>query len=161
MIIAVTGHQRIPAAAQRFVRDGVRAYLASRAGVAEAAPVTLASCLAVGADQIVASIALDLGCRLKAVIPAHGYETTFDDAGLASYRALFDRADETVTLDHGHPCGEAYMDAGRRIVDMCDELLAVWDGFPADGLGGTGDVVAYARRAGKPVRVVWPEGVRH
>jgi hypothetical protein len=30
-------------------------------------------------------------------------------------------------------------------------LLAVWDGRPARGLGGTGDVVARARRQGLPL----------
>lgn len=186
MIIAVTGHQRIPGSAWRYVRDGVRDYLASRLGsrAVDAAGaigpadapgttctssratgtddgVTLVSCLAVGADQRVAAIALELGCRLEAMVPSHGYETTFDADGLDSYRRLLARAAGTVMLGFDHPCGEAYMAAGRRIVDECDELLAVWDGFPSDGLGGTGDVVAYARRRGVPVHVVWPTGVRH
>jgi hypothetical protein len=43
-------------------------------------------------------------------------------------------------------------------VDRSDVLLAVWDGRPARGFGGTGDVVAYARRRGVPVEVVWPRG---
>ncbi|GAB2826863.1 hypothetical protein GCM10027073_64840 [Streptomyces chlorus] len=38
------------------------------------------------------------------------------------------------------------------------ELLAVWDGKPARGFGGTADVVSYAERSGTPVRVLWPEG---
>lgn len=166
MIIAVTGHQRIPEEAMPFVLDGVRSYLSSRVGGGDSVPArtdapTLVSCLAAGADQLATSVALELGYRFAAMIPARGYETTFDDVGLASYRALLGRAAETVTLDYDHPCGEAYMAAGRRIVGMCDELLAIWDGFPADGLGGTGDVVEYARRASRPVHVVWPEGVRH
>jgi hypothetical protein len=43
-------------------------------------------------------------------------------------------------------------------VDRSDVLLAVWDGQPARGPGGTGDVVAYARARGTPVEVVWPAG---
>lgn len=160
MIIAVTGHQRIPEAALPFVRDGVRAYLASRL---EASPsgATLISCLAVGADQIVASIALDLGYRLRALVPSRDYDSTFGADGEPTYRNLLARADGTVTLDFDHPCEEAYMAAGRRLVDDCDELLALWDGYPAAGLGGTGDVVAYAKAFGRPVHIVWPEGMRH
>jgi len=44
------------------------------------------------------------------------------------------------------------------LVGPVDELLAVWDGKPARGYGGTADVVAYAERNGVPVRVLWPEG---
>lgn len=57
--------------------------------------------------------------------------------------------------------------AGSEIlVSLIDELLAVWDGKPAWGHGGTADVVAYAIRQGIPVRIVWPVGaggspVRH
>ena len=37
-------------------------------------------------------------------------------------------------------------------------LVAVWDGQPARGLGGTADVVAYARQRGVPMEVIWPQG---
>ncbi|MFC5222891.1 hypothetical protein [Bifidobacterium leontopitheci] len=179
MIVAVTGHQRIPAQAMPYVRRGVRDYLASRlvssAALQSAAAVafgggasgavssgaTLVSCLAVGADQLTADIALRLGYDLTAMIPARGYETTFDEVGLYEYQRLVRQASRTVTLDFDHPCGEAYMAAGLRLLDACDELLAVWDGYPSAGLGGTGDVVTYARHAGIPVHVVWPAGVRH
>ena len=44
------------------------------------------------------------------------------------------------------------------MVDTSRVLVAVWDGQSARGLGGTADVVAYARERGKPVTVIWPEG---
>ena len=52
------------------------------------------------------------------------------------------------------------MAASRLMVDAADELFAVWDGQPARGHGGTGDVVAYARERGKPVHVIWPAGAQ-
>ncbi|WP_207761113.1 hypothetical protein [Bifidobacterium simiarum] len=160
MIIAVTGHQRIPEEALPFVCAGMRSYLVSRLETSQS-DATLISCLATGADQLVASTALELGYRLRAMIPSRHYDSTFDVDGLSGYRSLLARADETVTLDFDRPCEEAYMAAGLRLVDDCDELLALWDGYPAAGLGGTGDVVAYARQSGRPVHVVWPTGVRH
>ncbi len=33
---------------------------------------------------------------------------------------------------------------GLVVVERCDLLLAIWDGHPAHGLGGTADIVAYA-----------------
>ena len=52
------------------------------------------------------------------------------------------------------------MDASVEMLKDADLLIAVWDGLPARGLGGTADVVAYARDHGIPVSVIWPEGAR-
>jgi hypothetical protein len=48
--------------------------------------------------------------------------------------------------------------AGEILVGLSDELLAVWDGLPARGDGGTADTVAYALGVHVPVTVLWPEG---
>ncbi|MEY3830099.1 MAG: hypothetical protein RL636_1800 [Verrucomicrobiota bacterium] len=50
-----------------------------------------------------------------------------------------------------------YYDAGVMLVDGSDALLAVWDGQPAKGIGGTGDSCDFARSTGKPVFVLVPE----
>jgi hypothetical protein len=50
------------------------------------------------------------------------------------------------------------MDAGRRLVDDADEIIAVWDGKPARGYAGTADVVRYAISRGRPIHVIWPPG---
>lgn len=39
-----------------------------------------------------------------------------------------------------------------------DVLIAVWDGAPPDGKGGTGDTVRTARHRGLPVTVAWADG---
>jgi hypothetical protein len=54
--------------------------------------------------------------------------------------------------------GRAHLDASERTLEDSDELLAVWDGKPARGYGGTVDVVNAARDAGRAVTVVWPNG---
>lgn len=48
----------------------------------------------------------------------------------------------------------AYEAAGRYVVDHCDMLLAVWDGRPARGRGGTAEIIAYARRRERPLAVI-------
>jgi hypothetical protein len=53
---------------------------------------------------------------------------------------------------------EAYMAASEYVLDEVDAMVAVWDGGPSGGHGGTADVVAAARRRGLAVTVVWPEG---
>jgi hypothetical protein len=44
----------------------------------------------------------------------------------------------------------AYWLAGLYMLDHCDLLIAVWDGLSARAPGGTGDVVAEARRRAIP-----------
>jgi len=46
---------------------------------------------------------------------------------------------------------ESYYQAGRWIVDHCDWMVAVWNGLPSRGRGGTADIVAYARRTQRPL----------
>ena len=52
---------------------------------------------------------------------------------------------------------DAYRAAGEAVVERSDVLLAVWDGQPAKGIGGTGEVVAAAGRLGVPVSWVCAE----
>ena len=40
---------------------------------------------------------------------------------------------------------ETYAEAGSFVVDRCDALVAIWDGAPSRGVGGTADAVARAR----------------
>ncbi|MCX5113896.1 hypothetical protein OOK13_36705 [Streptomyces sp. NBC_00378] len=153
--IGVTGHRTIPQEAHAHVLAGLRAALCGHEGALEAL-----SSLAVGADQLFADLALARGADLTVVIPSGDYESCFEDAAeLARYRALKDRAVREVRLDYPHSTDEAYYAAGAYIADHCDRLLAVWDGRPARGLGGTGDIVTYARSLGRPVTVIWREGV--
>ncbi|MFD9794680.1 hypothetical protein ACFWXK_27465 [Streptomyces sp. NPDC059070] len=154
--IGVTGHRDIPSEALDDIRSGLRALLCGHDGSLEAL-----SSLAAGADQLFAAIALECGASLTVVIPSGDYEKGFaDPAELARYQGLKRRASQEVRMDFPHSTDEAYYAAGAYIADNCDRLVAVWDGQPARGLGGTGDIVAYARSLGKTVTVVWRDGVR-
>ncbi|MGW1680148.1 hypothetical protein [Saccharopolyspora sp. NPDC002376] len=50
------------------------------------------------------------------------------------------------------------MAASVKMIEMVDRLVAVWDGEPARGYGGTADVVNAARERNVPVSVVRPDG---
>ncbi|MCX4785768.1 MULTISPECIES: hypothetical protein [unclassified Streptomyces] len=153
--IGVTGHRSIPEEAHAHVLAGLQAALCGFEGSLEAL-----SSLAVGADQLFADLALARGADLTVVIPSGDYESSFADATeLARYQALKNRAVREIRLDYPHSTDEAYYAAGAYIADHCDRLLAVWDGRPARGFGGTGDIVTYARNLGRPVTVIWREGV--
>jgi hypothetical protein len=63
---------------------------------------------------------------------------------------LLARCEQLVLDGTGRP-NEAFLAAGHYIVDHCDVLFAVWDELPAGAMGGTGDVVEYARRSERRV----------
>ncbi len=115
--------------------------------------------LAAGADQLVARAVLKEGGSIHAIVPSAEYETTLAGDDLATYRELLAQAEQVTRLDFRQPSEQAYWAAGKEIVDYCDLLIAIWDGAPARGLGGTADVVNYARSRGKDVQVIWPTGV--
>jgi len=87
-----------------------------------------------------------------AIIPSQGYETTFQKSEhLLNYRRLLQNAAEILTLNFEKPEERAFYEAGKQVVDYSDIILALWDGQPAKGLGGTGDVVEYARSKKKRI----------
>lgn len=119
------------------------------------------SSLAAGADQRFAQTVLRLGGSLQVVVPSRHYESTFQtQRERDQFARLLDQASQVECLDHEAPSEEAFLEAGHRVVELCDVLIAVWDGLPAQGPGGTADVVAYARSLGRPVTVIWPPGAK-
>jgi hypothetical protein len=53
-------------------------------------------------------------------------------------------AHDIIRLNYPHPSAEAFFEASTSMVDRVDAVIAVWDGRPAQGFGGTADVVNYA-----------------
>ncbi|WP_329791662.1 hypothetical protein V1227_06985 [Lentzea sp. DG1S-22] len=151
----MSGHQNLPPGAREHADNHIRALLAE-----QEMPVIGISSLAEGADQVFAQLILDAGGALHAVIPSRDYDATFDTSALCTYRELLSRADSVVELNFPEPSEQAYYAAGRYVVEHSDILIAVWDGRPARGLGGTADAVAHARGLGRNVVILWPEGVR-
>jgi hypothetical protein len=151
--LGVTGHQTIPPDAREFVATAVRNLLRE-----VESPVAAFTSLAAGADQLVAKELLRAGGRLHVIVPSRQYEQTFTaEDDLACFRSLLEAADAVSELDYAEPSEEAFLAAGKSVVDNCERLIAVWDGRPARGLGGTADVVLYARETGKAVSIVWPD----
>ncbi|GCB53633.1 hypothetical protein rerp_00410 [Rhodococcus erythropolis] len=153
--IGVTGHQLIPAEAIDFAVHGIRNLLTTASP-----PLIGISSLAAGADQIFANELIAAGGKLHVVVPAAGYESTFSVEDKEHYRDLLASAADVTHLPFTEPDEQAYDAAGLWIAERCDLLIAVWDGEPARGLGGTADAVAHAERLGRTIRILWPEGVR-
>ncbi len=108
--------------------------------------------LAVGADQLYAEILRKKHIRYIAVIPSDGYQKTFTVSNqLERYIDLLQSAFNTIRLPFIKPTEAAFYESGKQIVHLSDMIIAVWNGLPAKGLGGTGDIVEYALSIKKPV----------
>ena len=173
--IGVTGHRpnRLPASSLPRIKrqiDEIVALLESIATEAAEAHADVYFCerqgpprlraisaLAEGADTLVAEIALQRGAELAAALPfaAEEYERDFAaGAPRDGFHALLRAAFAVFELDGSREReAESYEAVGRLVVRQCDVLLAIWDGEPAAGRGGTALIAAYAGRLGVPV--VW------
>jgi hypothetical protein len=146
--VGVTGHQRLPDPngwlwVRKEIDSVLRGEVRSWAGL---------SSLAIGADQLFATLVLESHRPLKVILPNDRYEDTFSPGPERQrYLSLLQQASEIRVLTGAASPQESYLQAGKLIVDDSDQLLAIWDGAPAKGLGGTGDIVAYAIARGKDI----------
>lgn len=117
--------------------------------------------MAAGADQLFARAILSLGGQYDVILPAPDYrENVVKPDNLADFDALTATANDVQFMAFETSCREAYMAASEVLVTRSQQLLAVWDGKPSGGHGGTVDVVAHARQVGIPVDVIWPTGTQ-
>ena len=170
LAVGITGHRadvlpdgsvpilrdRIRDALERIEQSGRALLAAEQDCFGPTSPVMrFVSPIADGADQIAAEIAVDLGWELQAIVPFERgvYRNSLANHGARErYDALLERAACVLELP-GDPDDslDAYVMTGRATVAHCDVLLAVWDGLPPRGRGGTGEVVQLALTRGTAI----------
>jgi hypothetical protein len=154
MRVAISGHRGLPDDTERLIQPKLHREAQKRA----ADDLTCVSCIADGPDSWFARAVLDAGGGLIVVVPAEKYRDALPVEHHPVYDELLARASDVIRLDHVESTSQAHMDASVRMLELADELVAVWDGQPARGYGGTADVVDAARDRGLAVTVVWPDG---
>ena len=160
--VGVTGHKdvdsdgrlaEVPGRIRRLVpdSDATRVLLGATSALAE------------GADRLVVeelfAYAEDRGeeARLEVVLPFERERYVelqhFSDAAEAEFVAWLDRATSIVELAGSGKTetqDASYEAAGRYLVNRSDVLVALWDGEPSRGRGGTAETLLYAAGLGKP-----------
>jgi len=128
-------------------------------------PITFStiSPLAEGADRLVADVVLKHGGILEALLPmpVDEYEKDFitpeSKREFREFLAQSQRVTVTecgVALDDPNYRQKSYLRVGEETVARCDILIALWDGLPSRGMGGTADIVALALKLNKPAFIV-------
>lgn len=149
MKVGVTGHQDRDGIDWNWVSNQISHFLAGKNSLRGY------SSLAVGTDQVFADCILLRKGILTAVIPAKGYRDLFKGNSLDKFDKLLARS-EKVELSSDRLSEHSFLEAGKWIARKSDVMVAVWDGEPAEGKGGTGDIVKYSLSLGKSIYHIDP-----
>ncbi|HEV7703232.1 MAG TPA: hypothetical protein VGO46_03025 [Gemmatimonadaceae bacterium] len=158
VVIGVTGHRSLRAGDEDAITARIRTLLTLIKSEAPNTPVVLLSALAEGADRLVARVAVREGTSLIAVLPLEqsNYETDFADtrsrddfrvhlADPRTEQCIIAPQLDAAVVAPGGARDLQYLLAGLYIARNSDVLIALWDGTPARGVGGTADIVEFRR----------------
>jgi len=114
------------------------------------------SSLAEGADRLVAREVLTNHYSVLEVpmpLPKGEYVSDFTSTeSKHAFESLLRRATTVVPAPRVQSREQGYAAAGQYVLERCDVLIALWDGKPARGPGGTATIVERARSS---VPVIW------
>jgi hypothetical protein len=152
LAIGFTGHRKLPdeARCRKLLYD----FLSQRKAAAPGMIYGVAS-VAAGADLLFGESCIDLGIPLLVLLPmpAEHFREDFDAATWARAEQVMSQAVSVEVTGGNQPRDELYYECGIETVQQSRLLLALWNGEPSHGMGGTADVVSFAKDLGRPV--VW------
>jgi len=153
MTLAVTGHRPNKLGGYDTPNptyDAVRRALRTR--LLELRPTKVLTGMALGVDQWVAELCIELQIPFVAVIPFPGQEKAWPRRAQRRYHTLLAQAVDRVIVSPGPYAPEKMHLRNEWLVEHADELLSVWDGSP----GGTSSCRAYALKEGCPITDIDP-----
>ncbi len=153
LTLGVVGHHTLTQ--KDGIRSGVDRALSHLVKTFPHGSLRLLCSLAEGADRLVTRIVLEREhTSLWVPMPMPQEEYVRDFATMRSieeFLELLGRASRVVNVRMTGGRDQAYLDAGRYILDHSDVLLAIWDGGPVERPGDTAEIVLEARRRKLPI----------
>jgi hypothetical protein len=147
-IVGFTGHRHLqnPEAVAAALRSELAALRKA------ACELIAISSVAIGADMAFAGEVIRAGIKWIVILPMprEFFREDFTPEEWARAERLIAQAAE-VRILRPNERPQAYVDGGKATVDDSDCLFAVWDGKPAQGPGGTAEIVAYAQKLGRQI----------
>ncbi len=176
VIVGVTGHRDVSANDQRLVQL-IERELTRIARTTGGAPLLILSGLAEGADRLVVDAARRaLGGTYWAVLPlpdalySRDFATAASRAEYDAFKAAARRvikaplmASRRALDGYSEPRNQQYAWSGAYIAKRSQVLIALWDGKPARGTGGTAQVVDWflTNRTPRSYRISRAPQIRH
>jgi hypothetical protein len=152
LAIGFTGHRNLPdeARSRRLIYDFLAEKKASTPEI-----LLGVSSVAAGGDLLFAEscIALEIPLRVLLPLTREAFRKDFDEATWSRAEEAMRRAISVELVGKDGQRDECYYECGLETVMQSQWQVALWNGEPARGLGGTEQVVAFARSVGRPV--VW------
>jgi nucleoside 2-deoxyribosyltransferase len=152
-IVGFSGHRHLADTAEpaRAIKDAL-------ADLRREAPgdwIGLSS-VAAGSDQLFVQQIFDQGLSWHAILPLPRgqFQHDFTPDAWSVAEGFLARADHVRVIGESSSREDGYLDCGMETVNDADVLIALWDGLPARGKGGTAEVVDYATALGKPVLII-------
>lgn len=134
---------------------------------------TIVTPLAEGADRLIAKEVLKFPeSEIEVVLPfaRDDYIQDFKtEESQQAFEEFYRKSQNPIVLKNNLSAGtlsaiertkarsKAYEDVGRYVVTHCDVLIALWDGRPSRGRGGTAEIAAFARKSKCPLIVITPD----
>jgi hypothetical protein len=151
--IAVCGHRRLDKIDQ--LETGIQVAGRKIKDIFGNAEYQVFSCLAEGADRLLADRLIELlGADLIAVLPFPDSDYLDDFNTVESVQEFLiykKRAKMIISPQQTMLRPLAYQRANQTLLNHCNILVAVWDGRPARGIGGTAETVEFARKLCLPI----------
>lgn len=149
MILAATGHRPpklggyyTPNPVYDEVRSAICRYLT------QLAPEHVICGMALGFDQWVAEVCIELHIPFVAAVPFRGFENRWPERSKELFYNLCDMAEQVhVVTDTDQYTAGILQRRNRWMVDRATHLLALWN----ESDGGTANCVRYAMQRGKPI----------
>lgn len=156
LAIGFTGHRSIPDEAKS--RESIRGFLREQKAKTQAIVYGVSSAAA-GSDLLFAESCIELEIPLRILLPLsrEDFKQDFDAATWLRVEAVVSKAISVEVTGRGENRNEAYYECGVDTVQQSQLLIAVWDGEPSRGMGGTQEIKEFAEKMGKPV--IWIHSV--
>jgi hypothetical protein len=150
--IGFTGHRQLDD--EDKCREWIVDFL-ERQKTATAALVYGVSSVAAGGDLLFAEscIRLDLPLCVLLPLPPEEFRRDFSETDWTRAEQVLSKAASVEVTSGNQSREECYYECGIETVQQSRLLLALWNGEASQGLGGTEDIVSFAKEIGKPV--VW------
>ena len=152
LAIGFTGHRTLPD--ELASRKAIYDFLAEKK-YSSAEILVGVSSVAAGGDLLFAEscIALEIPLRVLLPLSEEEFRKDFDSATWDRVQRVMNYAMSVEVTGKEGQRDERYYECGLATVLQCEMQMALWNGQAARGLGGTEQIVNFARQIGRPV--VW------
>jgi hypothetical protein len=153
-VVGFSGHRKL--ADENTVANGIRNVFQKLA--ANHGHLAAVSSAASGSDTLFLAEADRREIRYMLIFPfsQERFQQDFNHADWHRVQPFIKKATHREYVAEEESKEAAYMETGNLTVDRADIMVVVWDGKPAAGFGGTGDVVKRVRELNKPLIIIDP-----